>query len=220
MPNVIKVSYRINGTPLRDIISKIHDLGFRSAKFCPEEDNNSISEILRREVIRYRNKFIAACIVWIPILILMWVIPYTNPDFLTNYIMFNGMPLYIFILLALSSIIQFVLGADFYRGAYKSLRAFNANMDVLVVLGTTAAWLYGLILIFIGDHAYGTNPHESPEQHARHAIHEHAHNFEIAATLITVILFGKLLESFSKKQTVDKLQQLASLKVSKATLMS
>lgn len=92
-------------------------------------------------------------------------------------------------------------------------------MDVLVVLGTSAAWLYGLILIFIGDHAYGTSYHKSPEDHYRHAVHEHAHNFEIAATLITVILFGKLLESFSKKQTVDKLQQLASLKVSKAILM-
>lgn len=112
-----------------------------------------------------------------------------------------------------------MLGADFYKGAYKSMRACNANMDVLVVLGTSAAWFYGLILIFIGDHAYGTNDHETVESHSRHSVHEHAHNFEIAATLITVILFGKLLESFSKKQTVDKLQQLASLKVSKATLM-
>ena len=73
-------------------------------------------------------------------------------------------------------------------------------MDVLVVLGTTSAWAYGLILIFVGDHAYGTNPHmETVEHHSRHSVHEHAHNFEIAATLITVILFGKFLESVSKK---------------------
>ena len=50
-------------------------------------------------------------------------------------------------------------------------------------------------------------------------MHEHGHNFEIAATLIVVILFGKFLESVTKKQTVDKLSQLASLKVSSATLM-
>ena len=92
-------------------------------------------------------------------------------------------------------------------------------MDVLVVLGTTAAWAYGVILIFVGDHEFGANTHELMVEHKRHAVHEHAHNFEIAATLITVILFGKFLESITKKQTVDKLSQLASLKVSKATLM-
>ena len=52
------------------------------------------------------------------------------------------------------------------------------------------------------------------------SVQEHAHNFEIASTLITVILFGKYLESITKKQTVDKLSQLASLKVSKALLMN
>ena len=50
-------------------------------------------------------------------------------------------------------------------------------------------------------------------------IHEHGHNFEISSTLITIILLGKFLESFSKKQTVDKLSQLASCKVTKATLV-
>jgi P-type Cu+ transporter len=53
----------------------------------------------------------------------------------------------------------------------------------------------------------------------RHSIHEHAHNFEISASLITVILLGKMLEALSKKRTVDKLSQLASLKVPKAMLL-
>lgn len=86
------------------------------------------------------------------------------------------------------------------------MKGCNANMDVLVVLGTSAAWLYGLILIFVDDHTFGVQKHETMQEHVWHTVHEHAHNFEIAATLITVILFGKLLESFSKKQTVDKLQ--------------
>jgi len=50
------------------------------------------------------------------------------------------------------------------------------------------------------------------------AVHQHAHNFEISSTLITVILFGKCLEAYSKKQTVDKLTDLASLKPNKACL--
>lgn len=53
----------------------------------------------------------------------------------------------------------------------------------------------------------------------RAMVHEHAHNFEISSTLITVILFGKCLEAYTKKQTVDKLTELASLKVNKAVLV-
>ncbi len=81
------------------------------------------------------------------------------------------MPLYIFLLLGLSSIIQFVLGANFYCGAFKSLQAGNANMDVLVVLGTSAAWFYGLLLIFIGDYAGDVKPGESEDVHVQHMVH-------------------------------------------------
>lgn len=218
-PNIVKVSYRSNGTPLRDIIQAVKDLGYPTAKLVPAAEENSIRQILEEEVKRYRRKFLIALIIEIPILILMWVTPYTNPEFLSSHFIVNGMPLYIFILLALSTVIQFWIGAPFYKGAYKALKGRSANMDVLVVLGTTAAWLYGVILIFIGDHAYGAGHHETVESHIRHSVHEHGHNFEIASTLIVVILFGKFLESVTKKQTVDKLQQLASLKVSTATLV-
>ena len=93
------------------------------------------------------------------------------------------------------------------------------------MLGTTAAWLYGVILIFIGGHLGKQDHLSEAELHAYHkqvhmTIHEHAHNFEISATLICVVLLGKYLESFSKKQTVEKLSQLASLKVSKAILVT
>ena len=204
-PEILKVSYRSNGTPLRDIINTVKELGFPEARFCPSTDENSIRQILEKEVRKYRIKFLISLIFEIPILVLMWVVPYTDPAFLTKHIVFNGMPLYLFLLLGLSAVIQFWVGAPFYKGALKSVKAGSANMDVLVVLGTTAAWAYGLVLIFIGDHAYGTNHHETVESHVRHSVHEHGHNFEIASTLIVVILLGKLLESFTKKQTVDKL---------------
>lgn len=102
-------------------------------------------------------------------------------------------------------------------GAYKSVRHGSANMDVLVVLGTTAAWLYGVILMLIGHEAMAGM--ESTQEMQVMKIQMHAHNFEISSTLITVILLGKLLESSSKKQTVDKLGQLAGLKATKATVV-
>ena len=91
------------------------------------------------------------------------------------------------------------MGAGFYKGAYKSVKNCSANMDVLVVLGTTAAWLYGVILIIVGDHEAGMQAGEDHEEHIHRGIHEHAHNFEISSTLITIILLGKFLESYSKK---------------------
>jgi len=71
-------------------------------------------------------------------------------------------------------------------------------MDVLVVLGTTAAWFYGIILIFLG-HETRKEGRVFNYQATKLSIHEHVHNFEIASVLITVILLGKFLESFSKK---------------------
>ena len=128
----------------------------------PTKDKEDIRDVLQKEVVKYRNKFLISMVVCIPILILMWVIPYTIPTFVTSYILFNGMPLYIFLLLGFSTIIQFFMGADFYKGAYKSVKNCSANMDVLVVLGTTSAWLYGVILIIVGHHdeMTGTGKHD------------------------------------------------------------
>lgn len=98
----------------------------------------------------YRNKLIVAFMLWIPILIFAWVIPYSTPYFLTQNVYVKGDTLYIFIMLIFSTIIQIGVGYPFYLGAFKSLKNKSANMDVLVVLGTSAAWIYGVALCFVG----------------------------------------------------------------------
>ena len=73
-------------------------------------------------------------------------------------------------------------------------------MDCLVALGTTAAWLYGVVLIskgFSNEQIYNA----TYEMQVRALVG----NFEVSSVLLTIILFGKYLESFSKKKTVDKL---------------
>ena len=95
-------------------------------------------------------------------------------------------------------------------------------MDSLVVLGTTSAWLYGLCVLFIGYQLptdYNLMNNRDQQNTLLGLVHEHAHNFEISSTLITVILFGKCLEAYSKKQTIDKLADLASLKPTRACLV-
>lgn len=87
-------------------------------------------------------------------------------------------------------------------------------MDVLIALGTSAAWGYGFALIFAGYSEAETN---QPNYHMM--VMEHAHNFEISSVLLTVILLGKMIETISKKRTVDRLTKLASLKVTQANLI-
>ena len=91
------------------------------------------------------------------------------------------------------------MGQTFYYGAYKSLKHKSANMDVLIVLGTSSAWLYGVIRMIIGykvDNSTNLNKY-------RMDVHGIVHNFETASILITIVIFGKFIESYSKMKTVD-----------------
>jgi P-type Cu+ transporter len=224
-PNILTVHFRTEQMSLRSLADEVRALGYKEAHYVSENDKQDFRDVLQAEVTKYRNRFFLSLFIQMPIWVLIWIIKYTNPHFLVSPLIYNVVPLYLVIIMVFSSIIQFYLGAPFYSGAYKSVRHGSANMDVLVVLGTTAAWLYGVLLLFIGNpflnqdneayvgHMEGMDPRV-------HTIHAQAHNFEISSTLITVILLGKLLESFSKKQTVDKLSQLASLKVTRAILVS
>lgn len=145
----------------------------------------------------------------------MWIIPYCRPEFLTKFNSLNGVPLFVFLNASFATIIQIFMGASFYINSYKSLRHKSANMDVLIMLGTTSAWGYGIALLFVGYNTKDINDKDLYHD----MVLMHAHNFEISSVLITIILLGKFLESITKKKTVDKLSQLASLKVTKANLI-
>lgn len=227
LPNVLIVHFRPNQISLRTLVEEVKGLGYKEAHYAPEGDKTDIRVTLQDEVNKYRNRFLMCLLIQLPIWILIWIVAYTNPMFVIKPIIGNVLPVYLLIIIVLSTIIQFYLGMSFYIGAYKSVRHGSANMDVLVVLGTTAAWLYGILLLFIGNPFVRKNKemagHEmegmTDYEELSHVTHAIAHNFEVSSTLITAILLGKLLESFSKKQTVDKLSQLASLKVTKANLI-
>ena len=95
----------------------------------------------------------------------------------------------------LATPIQFVLGARFYRAAFNALRGGRANMDVLVVMGTTAAYVYSwYLLIVLGEAADGEL------------------YFEAAAVIITLVLLGKYLESRAKRATTSAIRQLMDLR--------
>lgn len=93
--------------------------------------------------------------------------------------------------LLLATPVQFYSGADFYRHAWTALKARTANMDTLIVMGTTTAYLYSIALLVSGapGHVY----------------------FETAAVIITLVLVGKYLESRAKSQTSAAIKSLIGL---------
>jgi Cu+-exporting ATPase len=93
--------------------------------------------------------------------------------------------------IALATPIQFWIGRRFYVGAWHALRGGGANMDVLIALGTTMAYLYSTVVITLGlpDHVY----------------------YEASAAIITLILMGKLLEARAKSKTSAAIEALVRL---------
>ncbi|WP_413184062.1 heavy metal translocating P-type ATPase [Paraburkholderia sacchari] len=102
--------------------------------------------------------------------------------------------------LVLASIVQFGFGARFYRAAWKAVRAGAGNMDLLVALGTTAAW---------GVSVYAMLAHPGDAAHLY---------FEASAVVITLVRFGKWLEARAKRQTTDAIRALNALRPERARI--
>jgi Cu+-exporting ATPase len=95
--------------------------------------------------------------------------------------------------LALATPVQFYTGWDYYVGSYHALRNRSANMDVLVAMGSSVAYLYSVVVLLVpaaGQHVY----------------------FETSAVIITLIKLGKLLEARAKGQTGEAIRKLMGLR--------
>jgi Cu+-exporting ATPase len=103
------------------------------------------------------------------------------------------------LLLALATPVQFYVGWDYYVGAYKSLRNGSANMDVLIAMGSSAAYFYSLpvVLGLIPGHTY----------------------FETSAVIITLIKLGKYLEARAKGHTSEAIKKLMALRAKSARVI-
>ncbi|MFR9212669.1 MAG: heavy metal translocating P-type ATPase [Anaerovoracaceae bacterium] len=110
------------------------------------------------------------------------------------------------LLLVLTLPVQFGCGLRFYKGAFDSLRSGSANMDVLVALGTTIAFLFSLWITFL---PVITNNWSDAE--VALAINEGMPYFETCAMLITFVLLGKILETRAKGATNQAIEALINL---------
>lgn len=185
-----KVSFDPSVLSPNDFIKKIQSLGY-NAEYKNEQNNEKVDH-KKEEIQKKTRLFLISAVLSLP---LLWTMvahfTFTSwmyvPDFLMNP----------FVQWALATPVQFWIGWTFYKGAYFALRNKSANMDVLVALGTSAAYFYSVYLVLSNLGHMGT-----------HGIGLY---FETSAILITLIILGKVFEARAKGRTSDAIQKLMKL---------
>ncbi len=161
-----------------DIKKKIRDVGYQVVEEEIQDsdtDQDIETKARLKEIGRQKRLVIIGALLSIPIMIIsFW------PEFFwQNYVLFG-----------LATPVQFFLGWQYYRNSYKSLRHGSANMDVLIAMGTSAAYIYSLATTFIisGDVYYDT-----------------------AVVILTLITLGKYLEASAKGRASEAIKKLLGL---------
>lgn len=163
------------------IFGIVHAAGYTPLELSAAE------EAADRELTNQRNWFLFALLLSLPIMATMTLHHHRGIGWLN---------------LVLATIVQFSAGLTFYRGAWSALKNKSSNMDVLVALGTSAAWGYSLLAFFglLGD--------------SREVF------FETSAWLITFIRLGKYLEARARGKAGEALKKLLRLQADKARLVT
>ncbi|CAN1263723.1 Copper-transporting ATPase HMA4 [Linum perenne] len=159
-----------------------------------------------QETLMYRNQFLWSCLFSVPVCVFSMALPMLHPY--GNWLIFKiYRTLNVGMLLRwiLCTPVQFIIGRRFYLGAYHALRRKSANMDVLVALGTNAAYFYSLYVIIKAITTYNFEGQDF---------------FETSAMLISFILLGKYLEIVAKGKTSDALAKLTELSPETACLLT
>ncbi|MBS3119052.1 cadmium-translocating P-type ATPase [Candidatus Woesearchaeota archaeon] len=168
----------------QELIATIKNKGYTSRVFKEQDAKNELLHC--HEAIKtIKNKFWLSAIFAVPALLLSMV--------------FTFVPFREYLIWILATPVQFYIGASFYSGAWAALKNKTSNMDTLIALGTSAAYLYSIYaLLFVPDGMQ---------------------YFEISATLITFVILGKYLEAVAKGKTSEAITKLMQLGAKTATVI-
>ncbi|KAL7620734.1 Cu(2+)-transporting P-type ATPase [Parahypoxylon ruwenzoriense] len=202
----LSVSHQPTVTGLRAIVEEVEKLGF-NALVADNDDNNAQLESLAktREIQEWKRAFQVSLSFAIPVFFIGMIFPMAIPilDF-GGLELLPGLFLGDVICLVLTIPIQFGIGKRFYVSAYKSIKHKSPTMDVLVVLGTSAAFFFSVFAMVV---SFCSPPHTRPRT-----------IFDTSTMLITFITLGRFLENRAKGQTSKALSRLMSLAPSMATI--
>ncbi|PGK33677.1 copper-translocating P-type ATPase [Bacillus anthracis] len=184
----------INVNEMKSAITK---LGYKLEVKSDEQDGSTDHRL--QEIERQKKKFIISFILLFP---LLWAM--VSHFSFTSFIYLPDMLMNPWLQLALATPVQFIIGGQFYVGAYKALRNRSANMDVLVALGTSAAYFYS---VYLSIQSIGSSEHMTDLY------------FETSAVLITLIILGKLFEAKAKGRSSEAIKKLMGLQAKTATVV-
>jgi Cu+-exporting ATPase len=193
--NKATVQYDPAKIKISDLIKVAIDLGY-GAKPVETADQDREKAEREREIRNLRRELLIAAVLSSP-LILAMILGMIGIDipFLHDWRL----------QLALATPVQFIIGFRFYRNSYYALRAKSPNMDVLVAMGTTAAYFYSLYNSFFQELMPGMMMKDL--------------YFEAAAVIITLILLGKYLEAVAKGKTSEAIKKLMGLQAKTARVI-
>ncbi len=214
--NTGRVTFDAEQATVDDMLRVFDDLSF-TAEIIPDDAPLVDEERRAKEAARARHDrsvFIAATALTV-LIVAIGMIPGWHMavgEWLAAFFP-NGEPTHVqamfagdLALLALTIPVQFGCGARFYRGAWGSLRSGSANMDVLVALGTSIAFLFSLWITFLP-----VMTGEWTDAEVALSINDGMPYFETCAMLITFVLLGKMLEARAKGATNQAIEALMNL---------
>ncbi|XP_006820394.1 copper-transporting ATPase 1-like [Saccoglossus kowalevskii] len=206
-----KVAYDADAIGPRDIVEIVEDAGFE-VSVAPDDPQNKIANLDYAEEIRkWRTSFLISLIFGIPTISvnLGFFLYYKNHPDVNRCCLLPGVSIENLLLFLLCTPVQFLGGRYFYVGAFKALRHKSANMDVLIAMATTVAYLYSVVIVII-----------AMVIDAEHGIHVSPMTFfDTPPMLIMFVSLGKWLEYKAKAKTSSALAQLISLQCSEAILV-
>lgn len=196
------VAFSPNERSVAELEQKVKQLGY--AAIVRQEERDA-SEKQKEELRKQARKLTLSVILSLP---LLWSM--VGHFSFTSWLYVPQLFMNPWFQLILATPVQLYVGAPFYVGAYKALRNRSANMDVLVSLGTSAAYFYSLYLTldWYADQLAGHGGHGGPSLY-----------YETSAVLITLVIMGKLFELKAKGRTSEAIKSLMNLKAKTAIVI-
>ncbi len=187
---IAHVYYDSSLIDLSEMIKAVQDLGYGACE-RKEESVDKAAEAHKREMNKLGLLFVFSAILSFP-LVLGMIFMLLKIEFS----LFDNP----YFQLALATPVQFVIGFRFYKNSWHNLKSLSPGMDVLVALGTSAAYFFSIYNAFLGG---------NPEQLY----------FEGGTIIITLVLLGKYLEAVAKGKTSDAIKKLLSLQAKTARVI-
>ena len=194
-----RVEYTPGEVSPADIQNKVKQLGYKAHLKQEEAD---AGDPRQSEIRRQKQKLIFSALLSFP---LLWSM--AGHFSFTSWMYVPELFMNPWFQLLLATPVQFIIGRHFYVGAFKALRNGSANMDVLIALGTSAAYFYSLYLT-LDWYAMGGDLRHGPALY-----------YETSAILLTLVIMGKLFESLAKGRTSNAIRALMGLAAKTALVL-